>query len=439
MEEISRIIKMNEIVEVGKFGNVLIVINSIVMMTLIIFYTHQHLYALISLFTKPTQEKEAKKLHSFAYLICARNEEKVIGNLIDSIYKQDYPKELMHVFVCCDNCTDNTYDICRKTDAVVYKRNSDLKGKSYALDFLLNKIYEEDYDKDIDAFFIFDADNLLSKNYTKEMNKSLDSGIKVCTSFRDSKNFAVNWISAGSAMSFYRECRIVHHSRKIFHLGTYVSGTGFYIAKDVIEKYGGWKFHTMVEDIEFSINCALDDIYVGYNENACFYDEQPSRLKDSLNQRLRWCKGTHQCFKLYEGKLIKKLITKLKLTCIDLIIHITPMPVVAFIWLFIYLILMGINSLVMNLPIHFYLDTAIRSTYSLFLITFVVAFLHALIVTILLGKKIKAPLYKKIIYLFTFPIYMFFYIPLSFIAIFKKVTWKPIKHDYSKTIENIEK
>lgn len=40
----------------------------------------------------------AKKQHKYAVLVAARNEEKVIGNLIDSIHMQDYPSELVTVF-----------------------------------------------------------------------------------------------------------------------------------------------------------------------------------------------------------------------------------------------------------------------------------------------------------------------------------------------------
>ena len=40
---------------------------------------------------------------------------------------------------------------------------------------------------------------------------------------------------------------------------------------------------------------------------------------------------------------------------------------------------------------------------------------------------------RKIFYLFTFPIFMLTYIPISIVAIFKKVTWKPIEHHGSKS------
>ena len=44
----------------------------------------------------------------FAVLIPAHNEEAVIGPLIESLLRQEYPRELYDVFVVADNCTDGT-------------------------------------------------------------------------------------------------------------------------------------------------------------------------------------------------------------------------------------------------------------------------------------------------------------------------------------------
>ena len=92
------------------------------------------------------------------------------------------------------------------------------------------------------------------KKYTYEMNKLFDSGVKVATSLRDIKNYNDSWISAGQGMSFYREHLLIHHSRSRLNIGTYISGTGFFVSKEIIDKFGGWKFNTMIEDIEFSID-----------------------------------------------------------------------------------------------------------------------------------------------------------------------------------------
>ena len=66
---------------------------------------YKTVYFLIGLFFT-RKFKPAKNKHKYGILIAARNEEAVIGNLLDSINKQDYPKELIDVFVVADNCDD---------------------------------------------------------------------------------------------------------------------------------------------------------------------------------------------------------------------------------------------------------------------------------------------------------------------------------------------
>ena len=43
-------------------------------------------------------------------------------------------------------------------------------------------------------------------------------------------------------------------------------------------------------------------------------------------------------------------------------------------------------------------------------------------------KQIQIPTHKKLLYMFTFPIFMFTYIPISLAALVQKVEWKPIYH-----------
>ena len=80
---------------------------------LVIMMVYKTLYWLIGVFFT-RKFKPAKNKHKYAILIAARNEKNVIGNLLDSINKQDYPKELITTFVVADNCTDNTAEIARK-------------------------------------------------------------------------------------------------------------------------------------------------------------------------------------------------------------------------------------------------------------------------------------------------------------------------------------
>ncbi len=65
-------------------------------------------------------------------------------------------------------------------------------------------------------------------------------------------------------------------------------GTGFLISADVIRENGGWPYHLLTEDIEFSVSCALKGRRIGYCDKAVIYDEQPTVFRQSWDQRLRW-------------------------------------------------------------------------------------------------------------------------------------------------------
>src|SRR5699024_4580609 len=73
-------------------------------------YCYQAVFALVRLLGK-RRHYQARKLCRYGVLIAARNEEAVIGQLIESIWGQDYPRDLVDVYVVADNCTDNTAQV----------------------------------------------------------------------------------------------------------------------------------------------------------------------------------------------------------------------------------------------------------------------------------------------------------------------------------------
>ena len=181
----------------------------------------------------------AKKNHKYAILVAARNEEEVIGNLVDSIRRQDYPKELVDIFVVADNCDDNTAEVARKLGAVCYERfDKEHRTKGYALQFLVECIRRDFGIENYEGYMIFDADNLLQKDFVSKMNDAFDAGEKIVTSYRNTKNFDDNWISASYGLHWLRTVRQEHRARSLYHLATRIQGTGFLFANEVIRD--GW-------------------------------------------------------------------------------------------------------------------------------------------------------------------------------------------------------
>ncbi len=270
--------------------NVYYVIGSI--LTIMWFYKKGY-YIIGLFFTR--KFKPAKNKHKYAILIAARNEKNVIGNLLDSINKQDYDMNYVTTFVVADNCTDDTAEIARSHGAICYERfDNEHKTKGYALEFLLDRI-EEDYGRmSFEGYFIFDADNLLNTDYISRMNDSFDEGCKIITSYRNTKNFDENWIASTYALHWIRSIRANHRARSVLRLATNIQGTGFLFTNEIVKN--GWHYTSLTEDRALTADAVAQGYQITYNDKAMFYDEQPTNLKVAFRQRTRWSKGHLQAF-----------------------------------------------------------------------------------------------------------------------------------------------
>lgn len=419
-------------------------INSILYIALTVLYFYQFIYIVIALIgdkKKKLDTYEAKKLHKFAFIIAARNEQAVIGNLINSIKQQNYPAELIDVIVVADNCTDDTAQIAREHGAICYERfNNMLVGKGYALDYCFNKIVEQfgDYTA-YDGYFIFDADNVIDKNYVKEMNKVFDRGYNVITSYRNSKNYDTNWITSGYSLWFIREAKYLNNPRMMLKTSCAVSGTGFLVNSSIIKKNNGWKFNLLTEDIQFSVVNILEGEKIGYCESAMFYDEQPTTFKQSWNQRMRWSKGFYQVMFRYGRELIAMMFKKREMfvSCYDMFMTLAPATLLSIGCILLNLIFLAYGATdvhILRRILPGTLGSIAFAGVNFYLLMFSIGF----ITLVTEWNKILAPANKKIKSLFTFPLFMITYVPISLVALVKKVEWKPIAHSISKSVEEIE-
>ncbi len=396
-------------------------------------YFYQLVYLVIGLVRKHRQSTDRDAvIHRYAAVISARNESGVIAELIQSLKNQNYPKDCLDVYVVADNCTDNTAQVARDAGAIVYERfNQNKKGKGYALDYLFRTLAHEGKDT-YDGYMIFDADNLVDPNFTAEMNKVFDSGdYGAITCYRNSRNFGANWISSGYGIWFLREARFLNFPRMLLGTNCHVSGTGFLINADVIRENGGWPYHLLTEDIEFSVGCALKGRRIGYCDKAVIYDEQPTTFRQSWDQRLRWSKGFYQVNANYSTALTRGFLrkpTRKSWSCYDMFMTVAPGMLLTMVMLVFNVVLCVacwgqpayITERILEVAGSFALSTVVSFYLGLLL--------YGALTVISEWKQIQIPTYKKLLYMFTFPIFMFTYIPISLAALVQKVEWKPIYH-----------
>lgn len=417
-----------------RMDNIVKWFNFVILALFSLCYSYQMIYIAVSIFCKKKEFKATKKCR-YAVVIAARNEQNVIGHLINSIKAQDYAKGLVDIYVVADNCTDDTAGVARKMGAYVFERyNKRLVGKGYALDFVFKEILKSS--ESYDGFFIFDADNLLEKNYITEMNKVFTNNFRVVTSYRNAKNYSDSWVSAGYALYFLRDCRFSNGARMILNTGSSVTGTGYLIHSDIIKEKKGWNHFLLTEDVEFTVDCALKGEKVGYCPYAVFYDEQPTSFPQSWTQRLRWVKGGYQVLLKYSGKLIKKSFKSFY--CFDVLMSLLPMVLVNLILIvanlvFLIIALFGIKQYP-GLAV-----TTLIAVAQTVIVFFFTLFFIGIMTTITEWKNIRASKKSKLIYILTFPFFVLTYMPIAFVAAFTKVSWQPIEHSSTKSIEEIEK
>lgn len=300
----------------GEIIFVITFIFQILVFTLTMYYFALAFFGL----RRKAEKKNYNSDRRFALLVAAHNEEVVIGNLVESLKKQKYPKDMYDIFVIADNCTDNTAKIAREYGANVYERfNKEQRGKGYALEWMFAKIFK--MNKKYDAVAVFDADNLVSPNWITEINSKMTEGYKVVQGYIDSKNPNDSWIATSYSVAFWSQNRMYQLARANVGLSNQIGGTGFAIDTNILKDFG-WGATCLTEDLEFSCKLILNGEKVGWAHDAIIYDEKPLTLKQSWVQRKRWMQGFTDVASRYFFKLLKKGFKEKKWFVLDCALYV---------------------------------------------------------------------------------------------------------------------
>ena len=365
----------------------------------------------------------------FAVLVAARNEEAVIGGLVQSLLAQDYPRELFDVIVVPNNCTDNTARAARQAGALVLDCTVPTRTKGEVLDFALNQMFH--WDKQYDAVFIFDADNLVHPQFLGRMNDAWQAGARVAQGFRDSKNPTDTAISGCYSIYYWMINRFYSQARAALGLNAIINGSGFMVSMEILRAQRGWKTVTITEDIEFSAICAAKNRKIWWVPEAVTFDEQPLTFAQSWKQRKRWSTGMVQCMEHYTRPLLSRAVLGSK-TSLDILMFFI-LPVVQILGI----AAMGFSVAFNLLDISYGLFPHTALYYQIFFavnLSFATTFLGSLL-AVLANRKPVRPMLPAMVYYWVF---IMSWMPINLICLVKKTTtWEVIPHTRAITLSQL--
>lgn len=406
--------------------NLIIIICTLLSMFYGIFY----LYTGVHAYLKRPGCKRFLPQKRFAVLIPARNEEAVIGNLIESLKQQHYPAELYDIIVIPNNCSDNTAQVAKSCGAGILECKKAVKSKGEVLTFAFDELLGPSHPA-YDAFCIFDSDNLVHPDFLARMNDALLSGAKIAQGYRDSKNPSDTWISGCHSLYYYIVNGFYDRARMNLGWSAALNGTGFVVSRELVAEHG---FHTysLTEDIEYSaIVVSRYQEKIMWVPEAVTYDEQPLCFKESWIQRRRWTAGTIQCFARYAGRLLANTVRHKSPSCFDFFVLYSA-PFMQLIGL-IPAVTMGISLLVQNIADDLWLIFGATTLLSLVGCYFLCALVSWLVLK-LEHKDVKK--HRKAIW--TFGIFLASWIPIGLWSLIKPYCrWRPIKHTRSLALEEL--
>ena len=230
-----------------------------------------------------------ERLPFFSLILPVKNEESVVGRLLETFSRSSYPADRFEVVIVDDGSVDGTADICRRfaerAGNVRFLQREVSKGKANALNYGLKFCRGE-------IVGVFDADNVIAKDALLNVVKYFDD-VRVSAvqgrihSINSHENMLTQFIAYEDAVwseAFLR-------GKEVLGLFVHLRGCCEFVRRGVLEAMGGFDERTLAEDIELSARLTGEGYKIKYAPDVWAWQESPASLKPFLKQRTRWFRG----------------------------------------------------------------------------------------------------------------------------------------------------
>jgi len=236
----------------------------------------------------------------FLVLVPAHDEEGTISPTLRSLRELNYPAGLRQVVVVADNCDDNTADVAAKEGFECWVRTDpSARGKGHALSWALERAQSLAFD----AFVVVDADTTLDPGFLAAFDSALARGARALQGWEEFEVTRQGALSVFTVATKRAENILNWRPRQHLGLAVFLQGNGFCLRQEVLSQIS-WSAHSIVEDLEFSLELVLKRIQVKLVETARLMTRAAESPAVAFPQRLRWASGTLQLTLRYVPRLL---------------------------------------------------------------------------------------------------------------------------------------
>lgn len=242
---------------------------------------------------EPLKDSQLANAPSVSLVVSAKNEEAVIGRLVENLCQLDYPAEKCEVWLVDDASTDQTPQILDELAAkysqlkVVHRAPNSGGGKSGAL----NQVVAQTTG---DLIAVFDADAKAPKSLLRHVVPMFDDEKVGAIQVRKAiANEPLNFWTKGQATEMILDSYFQQQRIALGGIGE-LRGNGQFVRRSSLDQCGGWNEQTITDDLDLTVRLHLDDWKIGFLLDPAVEEEGVTNAVSLWHQRSRWAEGGYQ-------------------------------------------------------------------------------------------------------------------------------------------------
>lgn len=262
------------------------------------------LFSIASLFYKQKQYGDNGNIKKIAVLIPGYKEDEVIVEVANAALQQEYPSTHYDVVIIADSFQEETISTLKTLPIIVIEVSFDKSTKSKALNKAMATL-----ERDYDIAVVLDADNVMAKDFLKQINAAFEYGFTAVQGHRTAKNTNNSWAIL-DAISEEINNNIFRKGHRVLGLSSAIIGSGMAFQYNYFKTLMASATAVGGFDKEIELKMLKEGHTIVYLNDAIVFDEKIQKAEVFGNQRRRWLSAQLHYFRKDILNATKHLLLK---------------------------------------------------------------------------------------------------------------------------------